>query len=357
MVSGMTPPASLDDRPVIVIWEVTRRCALACRHCRAVAQPRRDALEFSGDDVEIVLDQVAEAKPLFFILTGGDPATRPDLAHIVRRAADRGLRVAVSPSATPRLLREDFGELRRAGVERMSLSIDGATCETHDLFRGVRGTWDWTRAAIDKARAADMEFQINTTFSRTNLHEWDRFAALMRELEPKMWSIFLLVPTGRANAEEMLNADETEELWHRLADFQQETGIPVKTTEGPHFRRVMAQRRKAGGGGDVPWKFAPTNDGRGFVFISHRGDVQPSGFLPISCGNLWTDNLLDVYRNSDVFRALRDSDRFGGKCGYCEYRKICGGSRARAYAWHGDYLAEEPCCSYQPAAVAAASLP
>ncbi len=347
----MMPPMnlSLDDRPVIIIWEVTRRCALACRHCRAVAQPKRDPAEFAGDEIEMVLDQVAEAAPLFFILTGGDPASRPDLVHIVRRARDRGLRVAISPSATPRLLREDFDELRRAGVERMSLSLDGASESSHDAFRGVRGTWEWTRRAVEKATAAGMEFQINTTFSRTNIGEWDAFAGMIRKMEPKMWSVFLLVPTGRAQAEEMLDADETEALWHRLAAFQAETGIPVKTTEGPHFRRVMAQKKKEGGQQQAPWKFAPTNDGRGFVFISHTGDIQPSGFLPLTCGNLWTDNLLEVYRNSPVFRALRDSDRFGGKCGRCEFRKICGGSRARAYALTGDYLAEEPCCSYQPA--------
>lgn len=301
----------------------------------------------------MVLDQVAEARPSFFILTGGDPASRPDLTHIVRRATARGLRVAVSPSATPRLLSEDFSEWRQAGVERLSLSLDGAGRESHDAFRGVRGTWDWTQRAIAKADAAGLEYQINTTFSRSNFHEWERFVPVIEKFRPKMWSIFLVVPTGRAGLGEMLDAAETEELWTRLADFQARTGIPVKTTEGPHFRRVMAQRRRAGEGSAPTWRFAPTNDGRGFVFVSHRGDIQPSGFLPISCGNLWTDNLLDVYRNSEVFRALRNSDGLGGKCGRCEYRKICGGSRARAYATTGDYLAEEPCCSYQPAAEAA----
>ncbi len=347
----MTDRVDLNDRPVIIIWEITRRCALACRHCRAVAQPRRDPLEFNTDDVDVVLDQVAEAAPQFFILTGGDPASRSDLPEIVRRASRRGLRVAISPSATPRLLREDFHDLRGAGVERLSLSIDGASRVSHDAFRGVRGTWDWTAQAIDKARAAGIEFQINTTFSRTNFAEWNGFTELIRTLEPKMWSVFLLVPTGRASQGEMLDATQTEDLFYRMADFQQETGIPVKTTEGPHFRRVMAQRRTAAGeSSPVPWRFAPTNDGRGFVFLSHRGDIQPSGFLPLTCGNLWTHNLLDVYRHSETFRALRDPDRLGGKCGRCPFRSFCGGSRARAFATTGDYLAEEPCCAYQPPA-------
>jgi AdoMet-dependent heme synthase len=341
--------SALEEKPVIIIWEVTRRCALACRHCRAIAQPKRDAGELTRDEVGHVLDQVAEIGPKFFILTGGDPATRPDLLDIVSQATARGLRVAISPSATLRLLNRDFSELRRAGVERMSLSLDGASEESHDKFRGISGTWKWTQKALEKAREVGMEFQINTTFSRTNIGEWDAFENVIREMNPKMWSIFLLVPTGRAQAGEMLDAAETESLWNRLADFQERSGIPVKTTEGPHFRRVLIERQRTGQRKAVPWKFAPTNDGRGFVFISHRGDIQPSGFLPLTCGNVRTDNLLDVYRDSDVFRALRDSNRLQGKCGRCEYRRICGGSRARAYALTGDYLAEDPCCLHQPA--------
>lgn len=285
---------------------------------------------------------------MFFILTGGDPASRPDLRHIVRRASARGLRVAISPSATPRLLAEDFVALRDAGLERISLSLDGASRETHDGFRGLRGTWDWTRAALEKANAAGLEFQINTTFSRTNIAEWSEFERQIVAMAPKMWSIFLLVPTGRASATEMLDAAETEDLWTRLADFHDRTGIPVKTTEGPHFRRVVLQRRTRGESAAPPWRFAPTNDGRGFVFISHRGEIQPSGFLNVPCGNVWTHNLLDVYRNHRVFRELRDPARLGGKCGRCEYRKICGGSRARAFATTGNYLAEDPTCCHRP---------
>jgi radical SAM protein with 4Fe4S-binding SPASM domain len=338
---------AFDDRPAIVIWEVAQRCALACRHCRAEAQRRRDPRELVGDEIEALLDQVAEAAPRFFILTGGDPASRPDLLQIIRRAVARGLRVAISPSATPRLLTEDFLEIRRAGVDRISLSLDGASEETHDAFRGIRGTWDWTRLAMDKAGSAGLEFQINTTISRANVGEWDAFTEVIRRIKPAMWSIFLLVPTGRARREEMLDAAETEDLLTRLAGFEEESGIPVKTTEAPQFRRIKIERARSGEA--VPWRFAPTNDGRGFVFISHRGDIRPSGFLPVDCGNVRTGRLLDVYRNSGVFRALRDADRLEGKCGRCEYRRICGGSRARAFAWSGGMFAEEPCCPYQPA--------
>lgn len=347
MIADMFRVTAFDDRPAIVIWEVTQRCALACRHCRAEAQRRRDPCELTGDEVEALLDQVAEASPRFFILTGGDPASRPDLLPVVRRAVARGLRVAISPSATPRLLREDFSEIRRAGVERISLSLDGASETTHDAFRGVRGTWEWTRLAMEKARSAGLEFQINTTISRANAGEWDAFTEVIRRLEPAVWSLFLLVPTGRAKREEMMDAAETESVLTRLAEFEEESGIPVKTTEGPQFRRIKIERAPSGGA--TPWRFAPTNDGRGFVFISHRGDIRPSGFLPVDCGNVRTGRLLDVYRNSGVFRALRDADCLEGKCGRCEYRRICGGSRARAFAWSGGMFAEEPCCPYQPA--------
>lgn len=335
---------SFDDRPLIVIWEITRSCALACRHCRAEAIPRRDPRELQGDEVEAFLDQVAEIQPLFFVLTGGDPANRSDLAAIVASATRRGLRVAISPSATPRLVHSDFHKLRAAGVERLSLSLDGASQATHDAFRGVPGTWAWTYQAIDKARAAGIEVQINTTFSRTNIGEFAEFLQILEAIQPSLWSVFLLVPTGRATANEMLSPGATEKLFEGLVTYSEHCGFPIKTTEGPHYRRVLRSRNQT----QNPWSAAATNDGKGFVFISHTGEIQPSGFLPLTCGNVRTDNLLSVYRESPVFQSLRDPEKLRGKCGYCEYRQICGGSRARAYAFTGDWLAEDPSCSYQP---------
>ncbi len=343
-------PAAAEDRPVIVIWEATRRCLLACRHCRAEAQKAAHPGELTRSQWENLLDQVAEAGPQFFILTGGDPAARADLLDIIRGADARGLRVALSPSATPRLLRLDFDELARAGVRRLSLSLDGARPATHNAFRGLRGTWDWTLQAFTAARRAGIPVQINTTFSRSNLEEYPEFVRLMSFLQPVLWNVFLHVPTGRGAVEEMLTPAQSETLFTDLCRLPETTGLAVKTTEGPHFRRVALQTGARVNPGGRPWRTAPTNDGRGCVFVSHLGEVQPSGFLPIACGNVKSRALLDIYRDSPVFRALRDPDRLKGKCGRCEYRTICGGSRSRAYALTRDYLAEEPTCGYQPRA-------
>lgn len=337
-----------DDRPVIIIWEVTQRCMLACRHCRAEARPQADPDELTPAECEDLLDQVAAIAPRFFILTGGDPASRPDILNLIRGATARGLRVAFSPSATPRLLHMNFDDLRIAGVRQMSLSLDGATAETHNAFRGIPGTWDWTMQAFTSAKRARIPVQINTTFTRTNFREWDQFVDLIQRLEPVQWSVFLFVPTGRGQVEEMLSPEQTETLLKRLVDIPAKIGVPVKTTEAPHFRRVSIQSRPCFEITERPWRHAPTNDGRGCLFISHRGDIQPSGFLPVVCGNIRTDDLLDVYQKSPVFRDLRIPGLLKGKCGYCEYRRLCGGSRARAYALTGDWLAQEPTCLYQP---------
>jgi len=346
---------STEDRPLIVIWEVTRSCMLACRHCRAEAQPRPDPAELNRDQWEDLLDQVAEIQPKFFIITGGDPASRPDILEIIAGATARGLRVGFSPSATPRLLKLDFDQLLRAGAQRMSLSLDGATPATHNAFRGTRNTWDWTMQAFTAARRAGIQVQINTSFSRSNLAEWPDFLKLIQFLRPVLWNAFIHVPTGRGSLDEMLTPEETEDLFQRLSQVPAATGIPVKTTEGPHFRRVALQNQAQLHENGLPWRFAPTNDGRGCVFISHTGDVQPSGFLPLVCGNVKEEHLLDIYRQAPVFRDLRNPDLLQGKCGFCEYRNVCGGSRARAYAVTGDYLAQEPTCPYQPARTANAA--
>jgi radical SAM protein with 4Fe4S-binding SPASM domain len=344
----MCPIGSQEDRPLIVIWEVTQSCALACRHCRAEARPRSHPSELTPRQSEDLIDQVAQIAPRYFILTGGDPASRPDILSLIARANARGLRVAISPSATPRLLSMDFDALRKAGVRRMSLSLDGAAAATHDRFRGQKGAWGWTMDALAAARRARISLQINTTFSRSNFDEWPDFVRLIERLRPALWNAFFLVPTGRGSLKEVLLPAEAEALLQGLTAFPAATGIPVKTTEAPSFRRVAIQSRANLGPGGKPWRIAPTNDGRGCVFVSHLGEIQPSGFLPISCGNVKTHNLLDVYREATVFQNLRNPNLLKGKCGLCEFRIICGGSRARAHAVTGDYLAEEPTCIYQP---------
>jgi len=340
-----------DRHPFVVIWEITRSCSLACRHCRAEANPKRDTSELSFWQGIHLIDQVAEANPAVFVLTGGDPMRRDDLPTLLSYSHSRGLRVSLSPSATPRLADADFAGLGKTGLRRISISLDGATRESHDAFRGVRGVWNWSMKAFQRAREAGLEVQINTTFSNSNLGEFDRFADLMGELRPALWNIFLLVPTGRAAKAEVPSPENVEQLFSKLAGLSTTAPFAIKTTEGQHYRRVALQHWSKNGG-KKPTTLG-VNDGKGFVFISHTGDVQPSGFLPIPCGNVREKPLLQTYRESPVFRRLRDPDQLGGKCGHCEYRSICGGSRARSYALTGDYMAQEVCCPHQPSRTSA----
>lgn len=342
-----------DRRPFIVIWEVTRACALACRHCRAEATPQRHPLELNPAESLALIDQVARCQPALFVLTGGDPVRRPDLETLIAHATLRGLRVALSPSTTPDLLAADFHRWRELGVARLSLSLDGASQETHDRFRGVPGTWNWTIQVLEKAATAGIPVQINTTFTRQNFGEFDAFVERLAEIRPVLWSVFQLVPTGRGHTEDLLTADEMETLFLKLHRLSLTAPYDIKTTEGQHYRRVVAQQTKrshGAGHGARPAARAPhgINDGKGFVFISHVGNIQPSGFLPLSAGNVRRDELQEVYQNSPLFRSLRDTRLLQGKCGRCEFKNLCGGSRARAFAMAGDCLAEEPLCSYQP---------
>ncbi|MEO8617002.1 MAG: radical SAM protein [Luteolibacter sp.] len=359
--SGTSPgPISGDpfaERPFLVFWEMTRACALACSHCRAEAQTHRDPRELTRTEAENVVDQLSHLKPPMLVLTGGDPLERPDVLDIAARASASGLRVALSPSATEQLIRSDFHAIRAAGIERMSLSLDGATRETHDAFRGVPGTFDRTLRAMEMAAEADISIQINTTLTKGNLHEFAAFRDLMFQWKPAMWSVFILVPTGRAGAADMPGPDELETVFEEMANLVGSAPFGIKTTEGHHFRRVLAQRGKGGPAGRTGFR-APLGirDGRGVMFISHTGVVSPSGFLPLDCGNARDRDVGDIYRNHPLFVSLRDSDALGGKCGRCEFRKICGGSRARAYGLTGDPFAEDPSCSYQPGSRRTATL-
>lgn len=342
---NLGPSFDFNDRPFLVVWEMTRACALVCRHCRAAAKVHRHPQELDGEEAFRFLDQVARARPGIFILTGGDPMQRPDLYDVIGYATRQGLRVALSPSATPLFLKADLKRMKELGCARISLSIDGATRESHDRFRGVKGTWDMTMQALANIREAGIEVQVNSTFTQQNFGEFDAFVKLLDEIKPVLWSVFQLVPTGRGKVGDLLNAYQMEELFVKLARLSVNVPYDIKTTEGHHYRRVVLQQlhdEKA------LKKRAPIgiNDGKGFVFVSHIGEIQPSGFLPITGGDVRKDELLDVYRNSEVFRNLRNSSLLKGKCGVCEYRDVCGGSRARAYSLTGDYLGEEPLCAY-----------
>ena len=338
------------ERPFLVFWEITRACALACEHCRAEAQPRRHPDELDEKEAIHLVEQLAALAPPMLILTGGDPLMRRDVLTIGRRASDFGMRVGLSPSGTQRLMDFDFAAIRDAGIERISLSLDGATEQSHDRFRGVKGTFARTLRAVEMAHDAGLSVQINTTLTRSNLHEFPDFKRLMFQLRPAMWSVFVLVPTGRAGAGEVPDPHDLEAIFEEMADLVGNAPFAIKTTEGHHFRRVLAQRGKGGDKGRQGMR-SPLGirDGRGVMFISHTGVVSPSGFLPFDCGNVRDRHPATIYREHPLFVSLRDSDALGGKCGRCEFRKICGGSRARAYGVSGDPFAEDSSCSYQPA--------
>ncbi len=343
--------------PYIAIWEVTRACDLACLHCRAEAQHRRHPDELRTDEGLELIDQLADMGAPLLILTGGDPAKRPDLAEFIARGVSRGIKVSVSPSATPLVTREVLRTWAAAGATRIHLSLDGSGPETHDAFRGVPGTFDLTMRVADDAHAVGLTIQTATTVSRINLHDVPGIAQRVAELDAVLWTLFLLVPTGRGREEDMITAEECETLFEWLADLRKEAAFDVRTTEGYHFRRVLMMRGVKGMG---PGTARPLDDGikrprgfvnagKGFCFISHTGKVYPSGFLPVEAGDLRRQPLAEIYRESPAFRNLRDPDLIEGKCGACEFRKVCGGSRSRAYALTGNYLASDPTCIYEPA--------
>jgi len=341
-----------DQAPLLVIWEVTQACDLACVHCRASAVPERHPSELDTGEGLRLLDEIKSFGNPLMVFTGGDPMKRPDLYELIRYSVKLGLRTNVTPSATPLLTPEVVDEFQRLGVSRLALSLDGHDAASHDGFRGVPGTFESVMRALRRAQQIGLETQIQTTVTRRNKPYLPEIAQLVRDVNGTMWSLFFLVLTGRALAGDDLTAEEYEEVFEFLYQLSKTTSFGVKTTEAMHYRRYVAQRIKDEHGAEPSasnlWRTAGVSDGKGFVFISHTGDIFPSGFLPVAGGNVRYDSLVDVYQNSGLFRILRDTHRREGKCGACEYVKVCGGSRSRAYALAGDMLAEDPRCVYQP---------
>jgi radical SAM protein len=349
---------SLAFHPVVAIWEVTRACDLCCLHCRASATPTRDPRELTRAEAFEVVGQLRDLDPGVVVLTGGDPFKRPDLYEIVAEAVRKKLALAVAPSVTPALTPEAIGYLAALGVWRIALSLDGPDATAHDRFRGAPGSFGRTRAAIEAVRAAGVALQINTSLTRVTAEALARTADLVEVMAPALWSVFFVVPVGRAGLEQQLGPGECERTFHFLAAWGERTGIPVKTTAAPAYRRVVMQReaeRRREGTRRALVRRPAVNDGKGFVFVSHTGDVYPSGFLPVCAGNVRETPLATIYRSSPLFRALRDESRLEGKCGICPFRSACGGSRARAYATSGNFLAEDPACIYQPPSLGRAS--
>lgn len=346
--------------PFIVIWEVTRACALKCLHCRAEAQYHPDPRQLTLEEGKKLIDDIAGMDRPLFVFTGGDPLMRRDLFELARYAIhDKGLPVSMTPSATPRVTLSAVKQAKEVGLSRWAFSLDGSTAEIHDHFRGTPGSFNMTMKGIEYLQELEIPIQINTTVSRYNLQDLPQIADKVKDMGAVLWSVFFLVPTGRGMVRDMISPEEHEKVMKWLARMQREMPYGIKATEAPHYRRVfMQQKMLASVRGqdretvkreDVLGRSPKgVNDGDGFVFISHTGEVYPSGFLPVSCGNVRQAPLSEIYRNSPILKQLRDKSLLKGKCGNCEFKQLCGGSRARAYAVTGDYLESDPYCAYVP---------
>jgi AdoMet-dependent heme synthase len=345
-----------DEAPVRVYWEATRACDLACRHCRAEAVPSRDPRELSPAEGRRLLEALRElATPPRVVLTGGDPLKRPDFWALLEHGVGLGLGMSVAPSGTPALTTEVVRQVRRVGVEAMSLSLDGSDASRHDGLRGVSGCFARTMTAARAAVEEGLPLQVNTLATAETLPDLPAIADLVDGAGAARWSLFFLVQVGRGRTLGQLSPGASEALLGWLWRRSRQTSLVVTTTEAPQYRRVALQQARAVGLDSPEPRVAPSRrsgfglrDGNGILFVSHTGDIQPSGFLPLTEGNVRTSSPLDVYRQSPLFRRLREPGRFGGRCGRCEYRQLCGGSRARAHAATGDPFGEDPLCAYEP---------
>lgn len=361
-----------NQAPFIVIWELTRACQLKCLHCRAEAQYRRDPRELSFEEGKKLIDQIYEMNNPMLVFTGGDPLMREDVFDIAEYAVKKGVRVSMTPSATPNVTKEAIEKAKEVGLSRWAFSLDGPNAEVHDYFRGTAGSFVLTMERIKYLHELEIPIQINTVISRYNIDYLDEMAKVIEELKCVLWSVFFLVPTGRGQESDMISPVEHEKVFIWLYELSKKVPFDIKTTAAQHYRRVVIQQKmreakdqrdeiqyldaltqqgltgSIDGLGRAP---KGVNDGNGFVFISHVGDVYPSGLLPVKAGNVREQSLGEIYRESPIFKDLRNPDKYKGKCGVCEFRYVCGGSRSRAYAMTGDYMESEPFCVYIPKAL------
>jgi heme b synthase len=346
-------PFNAAQAPRLVAWEVTRACDLACLHCRAVAQPHADPRQLSTDEAFRLVDDIAAFRyPIILILTGGDPLKRPDIFDVAERASRAGLRVVMSPSGT-HVTPATVTELKRVGVQRISVSLDGSTAALHDEFRRVPGAFAEATASLAYAREGGLPFQINTTVTRHNRHDLADMLRLAVDLGAVTWDVFMLVPTGRGKVQMEITPEEYEETLHFVYEASQTAPIQVKMTCAPHYKRIQVQERRRRPGAARPSPPAHGFSrgcmaGFGFCFVSHIGEVGGCGYLPLLAGNVRQAPLTEIYRESALFKSIRDANLLQGRCGLCEYRMLCGGCRARALGATGNYLDEEPFCTYQP---------
>ncbi len=348
-----------DQAPFTIAWEVTRACAYACVHCRADAQHHRDPRELTTDEAKALIERLAAfGNNPILIFTGGDPMMRPDLFELIAYASERGLRCSLTPTATALPTKERLEKARDAGIRRVALSLDAPRPEVHDEFRKVKGSWQRTMDTLHRAHDVGLSVQVNTTVAKHNIDILHEMVPFIQEVGAVQWSVFFLVPTGRALREQMISAAQHEKVFNWLYDLSQSAPFDIKATAAPMYRRVAIERKRAENtGAPVTFQSAgfqyadglnrPTkgvNDGNGFLFISHIGEIQPSGFLPVTAGTVREDDVVDVYRNSQIFKDLRDPSKYKGVCGTCQYNDVCGGQRGRAYGITGDYLESDPAC-------------
>jgi MoaA/NifB/PqqE/SkfB family radical SAM enzyme len=328
--------------PFLVIWETTRACDLACKHCRAEAILDRNPLELTTAEAKRLMDEVRRFGRIVFVLSGGDPVRRPDLVELVEHGAGLGLRMGLTPATTPRMTPELLGDLKRAGLARVAVSLDGSNAEIHDAFRQVDGSFQEGLRILRQAGEVGLSTQVNTTVSRFNVDDFPRLCELMEGLGIVFWEVFFLVPVGRARTEDVATAEEFEEVFNKLYDLSKSAPFDIKATAAPHYARLVLQRqvaeRRAGERAEAPdpltaGLFYSLQDGIGRA----RGVIEGDGYA-------FVDHV-----GEPLFRELRDRELLKGKCGACEYRTVCGGSRARAYALTGDYLESDPFCVYVPA--------
>jgi len=339
-------------RPLLFYWELTRACELSCRHCRAEAAPHRDPNELTTREGLKLLDQLREfGDPLpHIVMTGGDPLKRPDLWELIAAARERGFLVAITPSGTYALTPAITARFVEAGIWMMAVSLDGSSPERHDGVRMVPGSFAQTVQAAGWAREAGLPFQVNTLVCEQTADDLPAIYDLITGLGAARWSLFFLIQVGRGKGLEEVSPERSEAIMARLLQFQAEGRVDIKTTEAPHYRRV-ALEEKASRGEDIAQGIRRgfgIRDGAGVMFVSHVGEVFPAGFLPIVAGNVREKSPVEIYQSSEVFTSVRDMSRLKGKCGVCDYKIVCGGSRARAFAYTGDALESDPLCPFIP---------
>jgi AdoMet-dependent heme synthase len=338
----------VEQSPRVVVWEATQACDMKCVQCRVNSRPHRHPLELSTAEAFHLIDQVAKMKVPLFALTGGDPLKRADLLPIVQYASRNALQISLIASTTPLLTRQTVFDLQQSGLCRLGISLDGSTPQLHDSFRGAPGSYKRTLDAINWCHEAKLPVQVNTTITRRNFADLHDLIELLVEKKIAFWNVFFLVPTARLQISELLTADEHELVFKKLYDTSKRVAFEIKTTEGQHYARFVAQQAKQTPASARSAARNDLYDGKSLAFVSHTGEVYPSGFLPLPAGNILWEPLAEIYQYSPLFRSLRESAQLKGKCGRCDFKDACGGSRARAYAMSNDPLAEEPRCAYVP---------